>query len=189
MLWPISFSKFSRASPAIFPPRRETFLFSMKPLGCSVLVIAVVETSPSMEKSNSRSDKWSRRFCLSSPLIFLCWEGVTPKAACEISAVRMAYSFWSLTPWISHCSVRSSRIAMDLILFFDPAIWVTFGFVNSSSSFLGEFWIFDFLNSFVTDFSQPAFEGFGFGGRNGLDDSEESFGIRAICFSLFSIRS
>jgi|GEM_PF-6785045 len=36
----------------------------------------------------------------------------------------------------------------------------------------GEFWVFNFREAFVADFGEPALEGFGFGGWDGLDDSE-----------------
>lgn len=41
-------------------------------------------------------------------------------------------------------------------------------------------WVFDFLNSFVTNFGKPTFEWFGFGRGNGLDDTKNTFGVGTV---------
>jgi hypothetical protein len=64
---------------------------------------------------------------------------------------------------------------------------VSFLFVERFHPFLGQFGIFNLFDPFVTDFCQPFLEWLGFWGWNGLYDTQDSFGVRAIRCIFFSI--
>jgi|GEM_PF-6673596 len=63
---------------------------------------------------------------------------------------------------------------------FNPVVGVAFGFVDGAGAFGGEFRVFNFLNAFVADAREPAFERLGFGAGDGLDKAEDAFGIPAL---------
>ncbi len=48
----------------------------------------------------------------------------------------------------------------------------------------GQFQVFYFQDAFITDLSQPLFEGFSFGGGDGLDDTEDALRVGAVQFCL-----
>jgi len=71
--------------------------------------------------------------------------------------------------------------------FLDPVVGVSFVLIDLAHALLGEFWIFDFLDALIADFREPAFEGFGLGGGDGLDDAEGGFGVDAVCFVTLAV--
>lgn len=51
----------------------------------------------------------------------------------------------------------------------------------------GQFGVFYFFDALVTHLRQSAFERFGLGRGNGLDDAEQAFGVGAIGLALFAV--
>ena len=51
----------------------------------------------------------------------------------------------------------------------------------------GQFWVFYFFDPLVTHLRQPAFERFGLGRGDGLDDAEQAFGVGAVGLALFAV--
>ena len=62
----------------------------------------------------------------------------------------------------------------------DPFVGITLGFVKGASAFGSQLGIFYFLDALVADFGQPAFEGFGFGTWDRLNEPKETFGVPAL---------
>lgn len=71
--------------------------------------------------------------------------------------------------------------------FFDPFFRVTLLLVDLTHALGGEFRVFDLFEPLVADLGEPEFERFGFGGWDGLDDTQELFGIGDIGHALFSV--
>ena len=59
--------------------------------------------------------------------------------------------------------------------------------VDRAHAFGGEFGVFDFLEALVADFGEPAFEGLGLGGWDGLDETQKLFRISDIGHALFAV--
>ena len=55
-------------------------------------------------------------------------------------------------------------------------------FKFSDSLLGGEFGVLDLLEPLVADLGEPALEGLGLGGRDGLDDPEKSLGVGGFDF-------
>jgi len=54
-------------------------------------------------------------------------------------------------------------------------------------TFMSQFRVFDFLHPLIAHLGQPAFEGLGPGGWDGLDDAEKRLRIGTIGISLFAV--
>jgi len=72
---------------------------------------------------------------------------------------------------------------------YDPFVTVTLGLIQIAHPCGGQFRVFNFFEPFVTHLGQPAFEGFGIGRGDGLDDAEQSFRIGTLRLSAFAIWS
>ena len=72
---------------------------------------------------------------------------------------------------------------------FNPRFGIAFLLVNSPHPFGSEFWVFDLLESLVADLREPAFEGFGFGRWDGLDETKELFGVGRTDRADFAVGS
>lgn len=70
---------------------------------------------------------------------------------------------------------------------FDPIVGVAFVLIEFPHPLLGKLWILDFLDALVSDLRQPAFERFGLGAGDGLDDAESGFGVDRISLVPFSV--
>jgi hypothetical protein len=70
---------------------------------------------------------------------------------------------------------------------FNPCIAVSLGFIQGAGALGGKFGVFNFLHPFIAHLGQPAFEGFGLGGGDGLDEAEDAFNRCRLHFSLFAI--
>ena len=66
------------------------FVVFLKALSIVIYGIYSCASSPKAVKINSKGVMWSRRFWRSSPFNLLCSEGVRPKVALAISAVKIA---------------------------------------------------------------------------------------------------
>ena len=64
--------------------------------------------------------------------------------------------------------------------FLNPIVRIALGFVEGTGAFGGEFGVFNFLNAFVADAGEPAFERFGLGAGDGLNQAEDAFGVPAL---------
>lgn len=52
---------------------------------------------------------------------------------------------------------------------------VSLGFIQGAGALRRKFGVFNFLHPFIAHLGQPAFEGFGLGGGDGLDEAEDAF--------------
>ena len=116
MGFPIDFSRSILVLPAISPPLVAESLQSLNPMESFFCVISVVAFSPIIVRISSQSFMWSRRFSFSRFLSSLYSCMVFPNVAMEISFVKIAYSFSSSIPRLSHSSVGFCLIAIPLIL-------------------------------------------------------------------------
>src|SRR3972149_4365833 len=64
-----------------------------------------------------------------------------------------------------------------------PVVRIALGLIQSPCSFRCQFRVFNLLHPLVACLCQPAFEGLGFGGWNGLNYAEDAFSISTFCFS------
>jgi len=70
---------------------------------------------------------------------------------------------------------------------FDLVVGVALLLIEGAHPLLGQFGVFDLLHTLVADLRQPAFERFGLGAGNGLNDGEGGLGVDAIGNAILAI--